>query len=119
MKAVSTKAGRKTTVRPTHIFAALAAASLLILSGSASSQTITPQSVDPWQHFIDCAGVLISAPDIHAQYCLPSNNPPETKSLMPTGDGGDCMTVVDDTADAFDVSKDPCFGQDDDVQIPG
>lgn len=119
MKAVSTKAGRKTTVRQTHILAALAAASLLILSGSASSQTITPQSVDPLQHFIDCAGVLISAPDIHAQYCLPSNNPPETKSLLPTGDGEDCITVRDDTDDAFDVSKDPCQRQDDDIQIEG
>ena len=113
MKAVSTKAGRKTKLRPAHLLATLAAGSLLILAGSANSQTITPQSVDPWQHFIDCAGVIISAPDIHAQYCLPSNNPPETKSLMPTGDGGDCITVVDDTDDAFDVSKDPCRGQDD------
>lgn len=101
---------------PGRILALFAAGGLLILSGSASSQTITPQSVDPWQHFIDCAGVLISAPDIHAQYCLPSNNPPETKSLAPSGDGGCRLldTVLDGTDDAYGCRlPDDDIGQDD------
>ncbi|MBL8593426.1 MAG: hypothetical protein ABS35_31745 [Kaistia sp. SCN 65-12] len=68
--------------------AALAASGLLLLAPSASSQTVTPQSVDPLQHFIDCAGVLITAPDIHAANCLPSNVAPETKALGAAGSGG-------------------------------
>jgi len=117
MDAASTKAGQKILQRLVRMFAATAAGGLLILSGSASSQTITPQSVDPVQHFIDCAGVLISAPEIHAKYCMPSNNPPETKSIASTGDGGNhCMDVVDDTNDAYDGVED-CRGQDDDFQI--
>jgi hypothetical protein len=67
--------------------ATLAAGGLLLLAPSASSQTVTPQSVDPVQHFIDCAGVLITAPDIHAANCLPSNVAPETKALGAAGSG--------------------------------
>jgi len=67
--------------------ATLAAGGLLLLAPSASSQTVTPQSVDPLQHFIDCAGVLITAPDIHAANCLPSNVGPETRALGAAGSG--------------------------------
>jgi hypothetical protein len=67
--------------------ATLAAGGLLLLASSANSQTVTPQSVDPLQHFIDCAGVLITAPDIHAANCLPSNVAPETKALGAAGSG--------------------------------
>lgn len=69
--------------------ATIVAGGLLVLAPAASSQTVTPQSVDPWQHFIDCAGVLITAPDVHAANCLPSNVAPETKSLGASSDGDD------------------------------
>lgn len=80
MPAVSTNHHLARRIRIGTI-ATLAAAGLLLLAPSASSQTVTPQSVDPLQHFIDCAGVLITAPDIHAANCLPSNVAPETKAL--------------------------------------
>jgi hypothetical protein len=94
--------------------ATLAAGALLLLAPSASSQTVTPQSVDPLQHFIDCAGVLITAPDIHAAYCLPSNVAPETHALgASSGDGGvkvDCRVldgIEDVVQDGFDDSSCP------------
>ncbi|MBN9317823.1 MAG: hypothetical protein J0I99_18955 [Devosia sp.] len=113
MHAVSTKAGLKTTLRAVRILATISAGGLLLLSGSASSQTITPQSVDPMQHFIDCAGVLISAPSIHAKYCMPSNIPPEMKSLASDDDNG-CAHVMD----AVDDDKDPCRPLPDDNVSP-
>jgi len=94
--------------------ATLAAGGLLLLAPSASSQTVTPQSVDPLQHFIDCAGVLITAPDVHAANCLPSNVGPETRALGAAGSGGggpvDCrvldgvedITQIDDDSDCPD-----------------
>lgn len=90
----------------------LVAGGLLLLAPSASSQTVTPQSVDPLQHFIDCAGVLITAPDIHAANCLPSNVPPETTALGAGGDDDsvDCPVVLDGVQDS--VSSCP-KGQDD------
>lgn len=80
MSAVSTKHRLARRIRLGTI-ATLAAGGLLLLAPSASSQTVTPQSEDPLQHFIDCAGVLITAPDIHAAYCLPSNVAPERYAL--------------------------------------
>lgn len=68
--------------------ATIVAGGLLLLAPGASSQSVTPQSVDPWQHFIDCAGVLITAPDVHAANCLPSNIGPEMKSLASDDDSG-------------------------------
>jgi|GEM_PF-2798328 len=80
MPAVSTKHRLARRIRLGTI-ATLVAGGLLLLAPSASSQTVTPQSVDPLQHFIDCAGVLITAPDIHAAYCLPSNVAPDSYAL--------------------------------------
>ena len=64
------------------------------------------------QHFIDCAGVLITAPDIHAAYCLPSQVPPELSaptSAGSAGQGSDCM-VEDVIADGVldDAKGDDC-----------
>lgn len=81
MPAVSSKARFFGHARLIGAIATIAAGGMVILAGSATSQSVTPQSVDPLQHFIDCAGVLISAPDVHAANCLPSNIPPEMKSL--------------------------------------
>ena len=89
MTAFSTSTGLAKYLRMIGTVAGVTAGSLLILAGAASSQTVTPQSVDPMQHFIDCAGVLISAPDVHAANCLPSNIGPETNSLASTPGGGD------------------------------
>jgi hypothetical protein len=100
--------------------ATLAAGGLLLLAPSASSQTVTPQSVDPLQHFIDCAGVLITAPDIHAAYCLPSNVAPE-KYALGGGSGNPvppkgCVEadVVLDAASECSADDDGPIDQDDD-----
>ena len=105
MRAVSTKASLLRHLRLIGITATLAAGGL-ILAGSAASQSVTPQSVDPMQHFIDCAGVLISAPDVHAANCLPSNVPPDGIASLTSGppDDDDCIPfdVIDDSASACD-----------------
>lgn len=117
MTAFSTGTGLAKYLRMIGTVAGVTAGSLLILAGAASSQTVTPQSVDPMQHFIDCAGVLISAPDVHAANCLPSNIGPETNSLASSpGDDDDCVADVvilqeddsDNTNDCFrDGSSEP------------
>lgn len=95
MNAVSTTAGFKRRMRLVGALATIAAGGLLILSGAANSQSVTPQSVDPVQHFIDCAGVLITAPEVHAANCMPSNIPPKTTSLMSNEDGSNCAPSQD------------------------
>ena len=90
-----------------------AAGGLLLLASSANSQTVTPQSVDPVQHFIDCAGVLITAPDIHAANCLPSNVAPETKALGAAGSGNFVEPKCVDDAIQLDGDSD-CRGDDTD-----
>ncbi|HVY50608.1 MAG TPA: hypothetical protein VHA07_03520 [Devosia sp.] len=47
---------------------------LLALSGPASSQTVTPGSTDQVQHFLDCFGVMISDPQVHAAECSPGHD---------------------------------------------
>jgi hypothetical protein len=112
MHAVSTKAGFKRRLPLVGALATIAAGGLLILAGAANSQSVTPQSVDPVQHFIDCAGVLITAPEVHAANCMPSNNPPTTTSLMSNEDGSGCAPTQDaDSED--DVS--PCHRNSDDI----
>lgn len=110
MPAVSTKHHLARRIRIGTI-ATLAAGALLLLAPSASSQTVTPQSVDPLQHFIDCAGVLITAPDIHAANCLPSNVAPETRSIGPSGSGSDDPCRIIRVEPAQDSDKD-CFEDD-------
>lgn len=106
MPAVSTKHRLARRLRIGTI-ATLAAGALLLLAPSASSQTVTPQSVDPLQHFIDCAGVLITAPDIHAANCLPSNIAPETKSLGSSSESSDpCRIRLKQIQDSSD---DDCY----------
>lgn len=99
--------------------ATIVAGGLLVLAPAASSQSVTPQSVDPWQHFIDCAGVLITAPDVHAANCLPSNVGPESRSLGASSDGDDTKCPVRLTPSQFDgYEDDDCYddtGQDDSV----
>ena len=103
--------------------ATLAAGGLLLLAPSASSQSVTPQSVDPLQHFIDCAGVLITAPDIHAANCLPSNVAPETRALGAAGSGNevdDCR-FLDGVEDVIriDGDSDCSYDDSDDSFAPG
>jgi hypothetical protein len=102
-----------TNPRLTHqlrigIIATIIAGGILLLAPGASSQSVTPQSVDPMQHFIDCAGVLITAPDVHAANCLPSNIAPETKSLASSPD--DAVGCQYD--DAVEDLDNDCRGQD-------
>jgi hypothetical protein len=54
--------------------AAVVAMGLFALSGSASSQSITPNSVNPVQHFLDCFGAMISNPAAHAADCSPGHD---------------------------------------------
>ncbi len=109
MSAVSTKPSLTRSLRIGTI-ATIVAGGLLLLAPAASSQSVTPQSVDPWQHFIDCAGVLITAPDVHAANCLPSNAGLETKSLGASGDD-DSKCPVRLTQSQFDgYEDDDCYG---------
>lgn len=113
MHAVSTKAGFKRHLRLIGVLTTIAAGGLLVLAGAANSQSVTPQSVDPVQHFIDCFGVMISAPEVHAANCMPSNIPPEMDSLASDDDGGnDCITLkrIQDADSEDDVS--PCHDDD-------
>jgi len=57
-------------------------------TGPANAQQVTPQSEDPWQHFVDCLDVMFTAPDIHALYCSPSQVPPELAAID-SGSSGD------------------------------
>ena len=113
MRTTSTNSRRHALFRLAGLSAVIIAGGALLAS-VASSQSVTPQSVDPWQHFVDCAGVLISAPDVHAEFCLPSNVAPDDASLLEGKDGPDCIQRApaqfddldeecyeDDTSDAF------------------
>src|SRR5687768_9882132 len=108
MRAVSTNQRLTHRLRIGTI-ATIVAGGLLLLAHGASSQSVTPQSVDPMQHFIDCAGVLIAAPDVHAANCLPSNIGPETMSLASSPDDDDGCRVLDGVDDLADSD---CRGQD-------
>lgn len=113
MPAVSTKPRFAGSLRIGTI-ATIVAGGLLLLAPAASSQSVTPQSVDPLQHFIDCAGVLITAPDVHAANCLPSNVAPDTKALGASGGGDDVDCFVDDAAqDGFEDLDSDCPRKDD------
>lgn len=97
--------------------ATIVAGGLLLLAPGASSQSVTPQSVDPLQHFIDCAGVLITAPDVHAANCLPSNIGPEMKSLgSGSGGGGGSPCRIRITPSQFDGYEDDDCDDDDTSQ---
>lgn len=111
MPAVSTNDRLARRIRIGTI-AALAAGGLLLLAPSASSQTVTPQSVDPLQHFIDCAGVLITAPDIHAANCLPNNIGPEMKSLGSSNGSGNPCRIIKVEPTQFDGYDDDCYDDD-------
>ena len=70
---------------------ALGAGAVMLVAASggvANAQQVTPQSEDPWQHFVDCLGVMFSAPDVHALYCSPSQVPPELAEIS-SGSSGD------------------------------
>jgi len=57
--------------------AAAAVASVIGVSAAtiaSADTTITPDSVNHWQHVIDCAKALLSAPAAHAQYCAPGHD---------------------------------------------
>lgn len=114
MSAVSTKLRIGT-------IATIVAGGLLLLAPGASSQSVTPQSVDPLQHFIDCAGVLITAPDVHAANCLPSNIGPESKSLGSSNGSGSPPCRISIAPSQFDgYEDDDCYeddsSQDDNVE---
>lgn len=117
--AVSSKPGLARRLRPLGLAATLAAGGLLLLVGAATSQPVTsdpvvPQAVDPIQHFIDCAGVLISDPEVHAAYCLPSTVPPDMINTSVTKSGTPCEVYRGDSAQDVDNEF-----VDDDVVLDG
>jgi hypothetical protein len=87
---------------------------LFALSGPASSEGITPNTVSPVQHFLDCFGALITDPVAHAASCVPGHDvfvsgstgygtapcrlPQSTQGLEVTGDSFDdsCGPTDDD-----------------------
>jgi len=69
-------------LRSRKLLAGIGTAAALAVSPAVQAQEVTPQSADPLQHYIDCAKVLFSAPDIHAQFCQPSKNPASLNSLF-------------------------------------
>ena len=95
--------GVKTTMRVAAKLAAIVGLGMLALSGPATSQTVTPQSVDPVQHFLDCFGVLVSDPDVHAAQCGPGH-----EFFLPgPSSGTPCQPLADDAFD--DVYDDTCY----------
>jgi len=54
--------------------AAVMGLGLLALGGPASSASITPNSVSPIQHYLDCLGALITDPAAHAANCAPGHD---------------------------------------------
>ncbi|MEP7240371.1 MAG: hypothetical protein ABI697_05755 [Devosia sp.] len=60
------------------LVAAAAVATLAIGAATAvsaaASPPITPDSVNHWQHVIDCANALINDPAAHAKYCNPGHD---------------------------------------------
>lgn len=74
-------------VRTGARFAAVLALGLFALSGPAASQSITPQNVNPGQHFLDCFGAMIHDSTAHAADCDPGHTVFVSGS---TGYGGAC-----------------------------
>ena len=92
---------------------ALAVAMSLALGGSAAnSQTVTPQSVDPVQHFFDCLGVLITDGEAHAAYCSPGQPGPDGSIYSMQGTSS-CSPVFDDTSDEDADFANTCLVLDD------
>jgi hypothetical protein len=63
----------------------------------AYAETVTPPQVSQAQHFLDCFGVMITDPAVHAAECSPSQVPPSTDQLAPTSSGPNCVPVLDDS----------------------
>jgi hypothetical protein len=87
--------------------AGILALGTLALSGSASSQTITPQNVNPGQHFLDCLGVLFNSP-VHAANCDPGH----TVFVSGSTGSGPAGSPSDDTSDG-DGNGGGCTDDDD------
>lgn len=79
--------------------AAAVTAGVIGFGGAATSQTVTPDSVDHVQHFLDCLGVLITDPDIHAAYCTPSRVSPELLDQLGSDGATYCTRAVDSDLD--------------------
>lgn len=77
--------------RVTAILCGLGMATLMV-SPAPAAQTITPASVDQFQHFVDCFAALFNDPEAHALYCTPSRAAPvggsNGGSYGPGGQGG-------------------------------
>jgi len=60
------------------------------LSNIAASQamSITPDSVNPWQHIVDCWGAMVAGDPVHATDCSPGQPGPNTTLVTPVPGGG-------------------------------
>ena len=65
----------------------VSAVAMTMMAGPAGAQTVTPQSVNGFQHFADCLNVLLADSQAHAAYCSPSNILPSLATLSSGGGG--------------------------------
>jgi len=62
----------------------------MTLSNVAASQamSITPGSVNPWQHIVDCWGAMVAGDPVHATDCSPGQPGSNTTLVTPVPGGG-------------------------------
>jgi len=89
------------TKRNRWVFAARAMAGAVVaiamgLSSIASVQAaaITPDSVNPWQHIVDCWGAMVGGDPAHATYCSPGQPGSNTTLVTPVPGGGGGVPLV-------------------------
>ena len=74
----------------------------MLLSNVAPSQaiSITPDSVNPWQHIVDCWGAMVAGDPVHATDCSPGQPGSNTTLVTPVpggGSGAPCTPPVKET----------------------
>ncbi len=77
--------------RGRNIAGGLSIAAMLSVCGvPAAFADVTPQKVDPVQHFADCLHAMLSDSAEHAAACSPSAILPDTQTLTSVGGGNSC-----------------------------
>ena len=99
---------------------AAGAVGIIALGSVGGTQAVTPSSVSQLQHYLDCFGVMITDPDVHAAECSPSKGAPQFETLSSPGTGEDCEFPSDDSFADADLGQDSlsdpnCFS---DVVLP-
>ena len=92
---------KRAIIARTKLFAVVATAGVLALGGTTAARALTPNVVAEVGHFVECFGWMITAPDTHADNCLPGHIPP-LESLVDSGPGEDRLVAV--LTDATEVA---------------